>query len=155
MVLIQIGGYVQDPPLYVDPETIDPAFTKPEDDQVKEITAPATATRHWNGIFKVPVDEPVCIKSWYGNRRSYNGGDYAYFHTGVDYGVCASLNIYAPAAGVVVFAGPMTVRGNATFIDHGQGIYTGIYHQSEIMVKVGDTVEGWPAHWTNWGKPGG
>jgi murein DD-endopeptidase MepM/ murein hydrolase activator NlpD len=141
MVLVEAGGYVKDPPLFVDPETIDPANTKPEDDKVKQTTTPATPDRYWNGMFRPPVDEPICIKSWYGNRRSYNGGDYIYFHTGVDYGVCANLNIYAPAAGVVVFTGPLTVRGNATIIDHGWGVYSGIYHQAEIKVKVGDRVE--------------
>jgi murein DD-endopeptidase MepM/ murein hydrolase activator NlpD len=33
------------------------------------------------------------------------------------------------------------VRGNATFIDHGQGIFTGYFHQSAIQVNVGDYVE--------------
>lgn len=141
MVLLQAGGYVQDPPLFVDPETIDPANTKPEDDAVAAIYAPATPTRYWQGVFRTPVDEPVCIKSWYGNRRSYNGGDFDYFHTGADFGVCANLNIYAPAPGVVMFAGPMTVRGNATFIDHGWGVYSAYYHQIEFKVKAGDRVE--------------
>lgn len=141
MVLLQSGGYAQDPPLYVDPTTIDPASTKPEDDLIKEKTSPVTSTRYWEGVFRVPVDEPVCIKSWYGNRRSYNGSDYDYFHTGVDYGVCANLNIYAPAAGVVVLAELTTVRGNATIIDHGWGVYSGIWHQAELLVKVGDKVE--------------
>jgi murein DD-endopeptidase MepM/ murein hydrolase activator NlpD len=40
-----------------------------------------------------------------------------------------------------VFAGPLTVRGNATVIDHGQGVYTGYLHQSEILVSVGEMVE--------------
>jgi murein DD-endopeptidase MepM/ murein hydrolase activator NlpD len=40
-----------------------------------------------------------------------------------------------------VFAGPLTVRGNATYIDHGWGVYTGYAHQSEILVKPGDLVE--------------
>lgn len=141
MVLLQAGGYAQDPPLFVDPTTIDPTSTKPEDDLVKEKTSPVTPTRYWDGVFRIPVDEPVCIKSWYGNRRSYNGSDFDYFHTGVDYGVCANLNIYAPAAGVVVLAEAMTVRGNATIIDHGWGVYSGIWHQSELKVKVGDRVE--------------
>jgi murein DD-endopeptidase MepM/ murein hydrolase activator NlpD len=35
----------------------------------------------------------------------------------------------------------LTVRGNATIIDHGQGIFTGYWHQEEIDVKVGDRVE--------------
>lgn len=141
MVMVNIGGYAQDPPLFVDPATIDPAATKPEDDQLANITAVVTPERFWDGIFRVPVDEPVCIKSWYGNRRSYNGSEFNYFHTGVDYGVCANLNIYAPAPGKIVFAGPLTVRGNATVIDHGWGVYSGIWHQSAIKVNVGDRVE--------------
>ncbi len=140
-ILIESGYYQQDPPLYVNPETIDEAFTKPEDDKVRELTAPATPERYWTEIFKQPVDEPACIKSWYGNRRSYNGSEFDYFHSGVDYGVCANLNIYAPAPGRVVFSEEVTVRGIATIIDHGWGIYSGMWHQSKSLVKVGDFVE--------------
>jgi murein DD-endopeptidase MepM/ murein hydrolase activator NlpD len=41
----------------------------------------------------------------------------------------------------VVFAGPLTVRGNATVIDHGWGIYTAYDHQSEVFVNPGEYVE--------------
>ena len=51
------------------------------------------------------------------------------------------IEIRAPAAGVVVFAGELIVRGNATVIDHGWGDYTGYMHQSELMVVEGDRVE--------------
>ena len=139
-LLIKSGNYPQDPPLTVDPKTIDPVYTKPEDDQVANATHPSTAEKLWSVKFRAPVDSP-CIKSSYGNRRSYNGGPYSYFHTGVDFGVCANnLNIYAPAPGKVVFVGLLTVRGNATIIDHGWGVYSGFYHQSKTLVKVGDTV---------------
>lgn len=140
-ILVESGFYLQDPPLYVDPETIDDAFTTPEDERIRELTAPATPDRYWTEIFKQPVDEPSCIKSWYGNRRSYNGSPFDYFHSGVDYGVCANLNIYAPAPGRVVFSEEMTVRGVATIIDHGWGVYSGMWHQSKTLVKVGDFVE--------------
>lgn len=140
-VLLQDAFYAKDPPLSVSPETIDPVNTKPEDTLVAEKIAPITPDKLWSGQFNLPVDEPYCIKSWYGNRRSYNGGPFTYFHTGLDYGVCTNLNILAPAAGVVVFAGPLTVRGNATIIDHGWGIYTGYWHQQEILVHEGDKVE--------------
>ena len=141
-LLIKSGNYPQDPPLTVDPKTLDPAVTKPEDDLIANATALSTADKLWSDIFRAPVDQP-CIKSYYGDRRSYNGGPYIYFHTGVDFGVCANnLNIYAPAPGKVVFVGSLlTVRGNATIIDHGWGVYSGFYHQSKILVKVGDTVE--------------
>jgi murein DD-endopeptidase MepM/ murein hydrolase activator NlpD len=140
-LLLKSGNYPQDPPLTVDPKTIDPQYTKPEDDEVANTTRPVTSTRYWTKLFRPPVDEPICIKSWFGNRRSYNGGPYIYFHTGLDYGVCANLNIYAPAPGKVVFVGPLTVRGNATIIDHGWGVYSGFWHQSKINVKVGDMVQ--------------
>jgi murein DD-endopeptidase MepM/ murein hydrolase activator NlpD len=141
-LLLRTGNYAADPPLTVDPKTIDPANTKPEDDQIAAATSKATPDRYWTKVFSQPVDEPSCIKSWFGNRRSYNGGPYSYFHTGVDYGICApSLNIRAPAPGVVVFVGALTVRGNAVVIDHGWGVYSGFWHQSSILVKVGDKVD--------------
>jgi murein DD-endopeptidase MepM/ murein hydrolase activator NlpD len=62
----------------------------------------------------------------------------------LDFGVCSQahpFDVYAPADGVVVFTGLKTVRGNATIIDHGQGVYSGLYHQAEIYVSVGDHVK--------------
>lgn len=128
--------------LIVDPITIDPAYTQPEDDQVFSIVKPATAQKMWSDAFVYPVDEPICIQSYYGTRRSYNGSPYTYFHTGLDFGVCApSLNIYSPAPGIVVFSGPLIVRGNAVIVDHGWGIYSGFYHMKEINVQYGDQVD--------------
>jgi murein DD-endopeptidase MepM/ murein hydrolase activator NlpD len=142
-VYVASGDFPQDPPLIVDPITLDPAVTIPEEDQVIAIISNITPARQWSGIFTLPVAEPYCIKSWYGDRRSYNGSDYKYFHAGLDYGVCSELNpfaIYAPAPGTVVFTGQLTVRGNATIIDHGWGIFTGYWHQESILVNVGDQV---------------
>lgn len=141
MVILKAGYFPNDPPLNVDPATIDPAVTKPEEEIVAKIVAPATPTKYWSKIFHIPVEDPVCYKSTFGNRRSYNGGPYQSFHGGTDFGVCANLNINAPADGVVVFAGPLEVRGNATIIDHGWGVYSGYWHQKEIKVKVGDRVK--------------
>lgn len=141
-LLLKSGNYPQDLPLTVDPKTIDPVNTKPEDDEVTSATSAATPTKYWSDKFRTPVDEPICIRSGYGNRRSYNGSPYTYFHTGLDFGVCVNnLNVYAPAPGKVVFTGLLTVRGNATIIDHGWGVYSGFYHLSKIDVKVGDMVE--------------
>jgi murein DD-endopeptidase MepM/ murein hydrolase activator NlpD len=41
----------------------------------------------------------------------------------------------------VVFTRELTVRGNATMIDHGWGVYTAYMHQAEIRVEAGDRVE--------------
>jgi murein DD-endopeptidase MepM/ murein hydrolase activator NlpD len=132
--------------LTVPPETIDPANTKPEDELWNTLTVASSPEKMWDGVFQSPVTQPSpCgFTSFFGERRSYNGSPYNYFHTGLDF--CYNYNIkvneiYAPASGVVVFAGPLTVRGNATMIDHGWGVYTGYMHQDEILVEVGDKVE--------------
>ncbi|MCD6322650.1 MAG: M23 family metallopeptidase, partial [Clostridiales bacterium] len=76
-----------------------------------------------------------------GNRRSYNDGALLYYHTGIDYGVCADLNIYATAKGIVVYADESIIRGNTIIIDHGWGVYTVYCHLSEFHATVGDKVE--------------
>lgn len=141
MVVLQAAGYAREEIQGVDPVTLASENTKPEDDQVKAIISQISPEKLWDGPFIVPGYDPNWITSWYGTRRSYNGGPYSYFHTGVDYGGGTGLEIKSPATGVVVFAGPLTVRGNATIIDHGWGVFSGFWHQSEFKVQVGDRVE--------------
>lgn len=147
LILIVSGNYPEDPLLYVDPATIDPASTEPELQQLISITTPASPTKLWTGDFISPAiayAESTYFTSRYGNRRTYigQGTDLSVqgFHTGLDFGGGDGLPITAPASGTVVFAGPWTVRGNATVIDHGWGIYSGFWHQSAIQVQVGQTV---------------
>jgi murein DD-endopeptidase MepM/ murein hydrolase activator NlpD len=147
-VLIISGSYPEDPLLYVDPATIDPTSTEPELQQLIDLTLPANPTRYWTGDFISPAiayAESTYFTSRYGNRRTYvgQGTDLKVpgFHTGLDFGGGTGLPITAPAAGQVVFAGPLTVRGNATIIDHGWGVYSGFWHQSKINVQAGDLVE--------------
>jgi murein DD-endopeptidase MepM/ murein hydrolase activator NlpD len=143
MVPVQSGNFPNETINGVDAQTIEPAITEPEDQWLQSLTSTVTPDTYWKGMFQLPVDSQYCIRSGFGNRRSYNGGVLFTFHTGLDFGVCSQdhpLDIYAPADGVVVFTGLKTVRGNATIIDHGWGIYSGLYHQSEIDVAVGDHV---------------
>ncbi len=142
-VLVSAGDFLYDIPLSVDPATLDPEVTVPEENQWMDLSSRVSPDQLWQGEFTLPV-EPVfaeCYASRFGSRRSYNGSEYSYFHTGLDY--CGQIGdpIYAAAAGVVVFAGPLTVRGNATMIDHGHGVFTAYMHQSELLVKPGDRVE--------------
>lgn len=141
-LLLKAGKFNNSAPLVVPPGTINQDEIKLEEEQVRQIVAPVTGYQYWDGAFVPPTDEPDCITAWFGDNRVYNN-TYRSFHGGVDYGVCAkpSLNIYAPAAGVVAFVGPLTICGNATFIDHGLGVFTGICHQKEIIVQVGQKVE--------------
>ena len=148
LILIVSGNYPEDPLLYVDPATIDPASTEPELQQLISITTPVTSTKLWSGEFISPAiayADSTYFTSRYGNRRTYIGQGTELqvpgFHTGLDFGGGDGLAITSPAAGRVVFAGPWTVRGNATVIDHGWGVYSGFWHQSAIQVQVGDMVE--------------
>jgi len=144
MVLVTSGNYSSEE-LYVPPETIDPVVSEPENQHIFSITSPATSTRFWNGLFASPAVYPDQFTSRYGTRRTYHGTGTDLvidgFHTGLDFAGGEGLQIFAPAPGKVVFAAPLTVRGNATIIDHGWGVYSGFWHQSQILVNVGDMVE--------------
>lgn len=142
-VMVNSGDYYFDPVLVVPPETIDPAVTKPEDAEWAALAKPITPVKYWEGGFQSPAPDPFseCWPSLFGNRRSYNGSPYEYFHTGLDFCGGVGTQILAPAKGVVIFAGPLAVRGNATMIDHGWGVYTGYMHQTEILVSEGEQVE--------------
>lgn len=138
-ILVFPGAYGEDVPINVDPATIDPAITEPEEELVVGITTPVTDIKKWGQYFAFPTDE-TCYGSGYGLKRIYND-TYNYHHTGLDFRVCAdNLNAYAVAAGIVVYTGQLTVRGNAVFIDHGWGVYTSYYHLNEIWVSPGDEV---------------
>jgi len=135
------GGYLFDPPLSVPPETIDPAVTGPEEELVLSIISASSPERLWDGPFQFPSLYTDAFPSRFGSRRNYNDSGYLYYHTGLDLYGGTTTEILAPAPGRVVFAGPLSVRGNTTFIDHGWGVLTGYLHQSEIRVAVGDLVE--------------
>lgn len=145
MVLVNAGNYLTEEIPLNDPSTLDPAVTETELQNIVALTTPSTPTRYWNGSFASPAVDPTCFSSRYGTRRIYrvinSDIEVPGFHTGLDFCGGEGLQIFAPAPGRVVFAAPLTVRGNATLIDHGWGVYSGIWHQSEMFVNVGDMVE--------------
>jgi murein DD-endopeptidase MepM/ murein hydrolase activator NlpD len=140
-VMVEDGDYGFQYIVGVPAETVDLEIIQPEEDFVAELLAPLTPDKLWDGSFDYPsryyTDEFIAV---FGDRRNYNNGALMYYHTGVDfYG--SDIPIYAPADGVVVFAGPLLIRGNVTYIDHGWGVYSGYFHQSEMFVQEGDIVE--------------
>jgi murein DD-endopeptidase MepM/ murein hydrolase activator NlpD len=137
-VPVRAGAYATDPPLNVDPATLDPAAVQPEFEKVRAIVTQVSATKLWQGLFALP--SVGVIRSRFGSLRSYNGGPYDSFHGGTDFSGGADRPITAPASGIVVLAEELTVRGGATIIDHGWGVFSGYWHQSQILVNVGDAV---------------
>ena len=142
-VIVETGFYPEET-LLVEPETLDPVTTDNEMALLLELVSKINPTRLWSGIFKSPSYFNDCFTSQYGYRRTYigkgTGQEYYSFHSGLDFCGGEGLPISAPANGVVVFAGPLTIRGNATIIDHGWGIFSGIWHQSQILVSTGQQV---------------
>jgi murein DD-endopeptidase MepM/ murein hydrolase activator NlpD len=110
---------------------IDPNVTQPEEQKMVQTVTPYTETKMWNGVFLKPVQSDR-ITTGYGWRRSYTGGPFDSYHDGIDWGAPGGTPITAPADGVVVFKGLLQVRGNATIIDHGWGVYTSYWHQCTI-----------------------
>lgn len=119
---------------------LDASITGPERDRVQAIASGFTPQRYWQGLWIKPVPSDR-VTTAFGLRRSYNGGPYDSYHDGIDWGASGGTPIVAPAAGTVVFAEPLTVRGNATIIDHGWGVFTGYWHQFKINVTAGQAVQ--------------
>jgi murein DD-endopeptidase MepM/ murein hydrolase activator NlpD len=140
-VTVAAGGYGSESLLLNAEKSalLEPSLAAAERAQVAAIVAAVTPTRYWQGLFQMPAAGRVT--SWFGTRRSYNGGPFSSYHDGVDFSAAGGLNVKAPAAGVVVFAQPLAVRGNVTFIDHGWGVYSGFWHQSAWSVNAGDVVQ--------------
>ena len=140
LVLVSPGFYGTQM-VYVSTEFLNDDVIEDEDAYLNPILDRLTPQKQWEGRFQYPIDEP-CVNSPFGLRRIYNDGLLFFYHTGVDFAVCASnLNIYAPAAGEVILAEELTVRGKAILIDHGWGVISGYWHLSEFNVAVGDWVQ--------------
>ncbi len=81
----------------------------------------------------LPLKSPYRLTSPYGPR-------WGRMHKGLDMAAPYGTPIYAPADGVVVFAGWSKGYGRLTRIRHEFGIETRYAHQAKIRVKVGQRV---------------
>ena len=116
---------------------LDPVLLQEERNKLNAVWTVFNPGRRWNGPFSVPIGNLAEISSPFGTRRSYDGGLYSSYHEGTDFSARRGTAIFAPADGVVALAESLTVRGNAVLIDHGWGVYSGMYHLSSIDVSVG------------------
>src|SRR5690606_17386730 len=87
-----------------------------------------------------PVSSQYVTTSPFGTRRSYNSGPVASYHEGQDFAVPEGVPVLAPGNGTVALAEALNVRGNAVILDHGQGVFTGYWHLSELLVAPGQEV---------------
>jgi murein DD-endopeptidase MepM/ murein hydrolase activator NlpD len=119
---------------------LDPEALAVERARLAEIKPIFNPQRYWEGLFWRPVDTE--ITSFFGTHRLYQSPSYQFYgyHEGTDFDGEVGTPVHAPAAGVVVLAEPLYVRGNVVVIDHGWGVYTGYWHLSQIDVTVGQQV---------------
>lgn len=117
---------------------LDPAVEQAEQTLVQRVMSAFTPIRYFDGPMSLPAAATVI--SPFGTRRSYNGGGFDRFHSGTDFVGAPGTPVLAAAPGVVVLADTLNVRGKATIIDHGWGVFTGYWHQAEQFVRVGDIV---------------
>ncbi len=64
-------------------------------------------------------------------------------HNGLDVAAAPGSPVYAPADGVISFAGFDESYGKLVSIDHGYGVMTRFAHNSQIYVQVGQRVTRW------------
>ncbi len=117
---------------------LDASLVVAERERMAEVQGAFSETRYWRGPLLQPVE--AAISSYFGTRRSYQGGPYNSFHAGIDFNASGGTPVRASADGVVLLAEPLAVRGNAVVIDHGWGLLTGYWHLSAIDVAPGQEV---------------
>ena len=90
----------------------------------------------------IPSDYPVygTITSLFGRRKSPFGSG-TEFHPGMDISVPTGTPVKAAGKGRVTYAGWLSGYGKVVIIDHGYGIQSVYGHNSEILVKVGQSVK--------------
>jgi murein DD-endopeptidase MepM/ murein hydrolase activator NlpD len=116
---------------------LEPEIDRAERVRLTSIFNQVTPIRYWESDFILPT--PTEFTSPFGAWRLYNGVLWGR-HTGADLRGPLGTPLVAPAAGRVVLAEHLDVRGNYVLIDHGYGIYSGLAHLSEIHVTRGQMV---------------
>ncbi|HDD24202.1 MAG TPA: LysM peptidoglycan-binding domain-containing protein [Chloroflexi bacterium] len=119
-------------------QLLDPTLIAQDHERLESVRHLFTTPRMWSAPFQRPCVGP--ISAYFGAHRSYNGGPYTSYHSGVDFRAPGGTPVHAAAAGTVVLAEQLSLWGNAVVIDHGWGVLTGYAHLSAIHVTPGQQV---------------
>jgi murein DD-endopeptidase MepM/ murein hydrolase activator NlpD len=109
--------------------------------RVAEISHSSDSAFLWSGPFLQMANS--ALKANFAQTRdySYDGRKVdRQTHLGLDLASTSMAPVPAPNAGRVVFAGWMSLYGNAVIIDHGYGLLSLCSHLSSIEVDEGDAV---------------
>jgi murein DD-endopeptidase MepM/ murein hydrolase activator NlpD len=119
---------------------LDPQVNLDERTELDTIQSQWSATQWWQGPLQLPVASSR-IASYYGTRRSFNGGLLRTYHSGADLVAPVGTSVYAAAPGRVVAVQEFRVRGLVVILDHGRGVFTTYCHLSGAEVSVGQIVD--------------
>jgi len=106
---------------------------------IARITSDFHPEQYYSGPFGLPAAAPM--NSYFGTRRSYNGGEISGYHTGADFASAPGAPVLASAMGKVVLADLLNIRGNTIVLDHGRGVFSVYCHLSESNVQLGQIVD--------------
>ncbi len=117
---------------------LDPDLARQEGEFFRAVVGTVNGPPRWRGPFRLPVDGRRT--SPFGERRTLEPGSVATVHEGLDLAAPLGTPVHAPNAGVVAWAGPLTIRGNVVVIDHGFGVFSALLHLDRLDVVVGDEI---------------
>jgi murein DD-endopeptidase MepM/ murein hydrolase activator NlpD len=109
-----------------------------ERELVRKTLSSATESPLWRGLFTLPLEGKTT--SPYGERRLFNS-ELRSQHTGLDIRGDTGDPVRAANSGRVALSRELFFNGQAVFIDHGLGLYTGYFHLSKREVGEGQWVE--------------
>jgi murein DD-endopeptidase MepM/ murein hydrolase activator NlpD len=92
----------------------------------------------WAEPFMLPLEGRGT--SAFGLPRRFGPGGNVSYHLGTDIAAPTGTPIVATNDGVVLVAGQYPIKGGLVILDHGFGVTSLYFHQSQITVSVGDVV---------------
>ena len=117
---------------------LDPQVNIDERVELDAILSQWSDTQWWQGPLELPAAGRIA--SYFGARRSFNGGMLRTYHSGTDIVAPAGTTVRAAAAGRVAAVQEFMVRGLVIILDHGRGVFTVYCHLSQADVQVGQIV---------------
>ncbi|MFC4425309.1 peptidoglycan DD-metalloendopeptidase family protein [Deinococcus navajonensis] len=123
----RISGVLQDPGRAAEDAAVEKAYAR-------------RTPQAWSRPFMPALAAVKASSSSFGQPRTYVAGGPVAYHFGTDYPARAGTPVMAVNDGTVVLAGRYPVRGGLVVIDHGAGLTSLYFHQSRVLVKVGQKV---------------
>jgi murein DD-endopeptidase MepM/ murein hydrolase activator NlpD len=125
-------------PRYTRPDSATLERVAREREMIQAMREVMTPVALWSGRFELPLRGVTT--SPYGQRRLFNN-ELRSRHTGLDIDGDTGDPVYASNSGRVALSADLFYNGQAVFIDHGLGLYTGYFHLSKREVAEGEWVE--------------